>query len=190
MILCSQPPSGGCVLKLLPIDRGLPLLSQPPSGGCVLKLLDGFALKGFFHPAAFGRLCVETLRTSLHFLFADQPPSGGCVLKPSLNLKQYHYDHQPPSGGCVLKLCCPVHQPSCCGQPPSGGCVLKPIWLPVCHRGRHPAAFGRLCVETTIPNLTRGRGRPAAFGRLCVETAVSAHNGTMISPSRLRAAVC
>ena len=126
MILCSQPPSGGCVLKLLPIDRGLPLLSQPPSGGCVLKLLDGFALKGFFHPAAFGRLCVETLRTSLHFLFADQPPSGGCVLKPSLNLKQYHYDHQPPSGGCVLKL----------------------LNIFAIQSFLNPAAFGRLCVET------------------------------------------
>ena len=124
--LLSQPPSGGCVLKLLPIDRGLPLLSQPPSGGCVLKLLDGFALKGFFHPAAFGRLCVETLRTSLHFLFADQPPSGGCVLKPSLNLKQYHYDHQPPSGGCVLKL----------------------LNIFAIQSFLNPAAFGRLCVET------------------------------------------
>ena len=34
--------------------------TQPPSGGCVLKLAvgDGLVCVGF--PAAFGRLCVET----------------------------------------------------------------------------------------------------------------------------------
>ena len=33
-----------------------------------------------------------------------------------------------------------------------------------------PAAFGRLCVETTISNLKLVKQSPAAFGRLCVET--------------------
>ena len=33
----SQPPSGGCVLKLLSEEDGAWTLNQPPSGGCVLK---------------------------------------------------------------------------------------------------------------------------------------------------------
>ena len=56
----SQPPSGGCVLKLS--DEALAVLTafQPPSGGCVLKrpCLNAFAF--WYFPAAFGRLCVET----------------------------------------------------------------------------------------------------------------------------------
>ena len=32
-------------------------------------------------PAAFGRLCVETLKSSDTFVKPEQPPSGGCVLK-------------------------------------------------------------------------------------------------------------
>ena len=57
-------------------------------------------------------------------------------------------NHQPPSGGCVLKQRLEMHQSN-----------TDP-----------PAAFGRLCVETTF--ITDGKGRliPAAFGRLCVET--------------------
>ena len=56
----SQPPSGGCVLKLLP-DCGYPVSSfQPPSGGCVLKLQRQWRNGGRRYPAAFRRLCVET----------------------------------------------------------------------------------------------------------------------------------
>ena len=33
-----------------------------------------------------------------------------------------------------------------------------------------PAAFGRLCVETSDLRPNRSRMQPAAFGRLCVET--------------------
>ena len=33
---------------------------QPPSGGCVLKLIGGLLMRGFVYAAAFGRLCVET----------------------------------------------------------------------------------------------------------------------------------
>ena len=36
-------------------------------------------------PAAFGRLCVETVNNFDEYLcVAGQPPSGGCVLKPPL----------------------------------------------------------------------------------------------------------
>ena len=34
----SQPPSGGCVLKLHILSEKNEKASQPPSGGCVLKL--------------------------------------------------------------------------------------------------------------------------------------------------------
>ncbi|EET42555.1 hypothetical protein NEISICOT_03699 [Neisseria sicca ATCC 29256] len=33
-----------------------------------------------------------------------------------------------------------------------------------------PAAFGRLCVETSVPHPCSLKKFPAAFGRLCVET--------------------
>ena len=35
-----------------------------------------------------------------------------------------------------------------------------------------PAAFGRLCVETSLPAVVSVSNAPAAFGRLCVETIV------------------
>ena len=35
---------------------------------------------------------------------------------------------------------------------------------------QEPAAFGRLCVETTYPEESDHTMLPAAFGRLCVET--------------------
>ena len=59
-LLVSQPPSGGCVLKLPARTKcGGSKTTQPPSGGCVLKrrLKQQRSLSG----------C--------------QPPSGGCVLK-------------------------------------------------------------------------------------------------------------
>ena len=39
-------------------------------------------LLGADPPAAFGRLCVETINIILTFVTVTQPPSGGCVLKP------------------------------------------------------------------------------------------------------------
>ena len=56
----SQPPSGGCVLKLswrfCTGSGGL----QPPSGGCVLKQAEVISTLAAHCPAAFRRLCVET----------------------------------------------------------------------------------------------------------------------------------
>ena len=37
------------------------MLDQPPSGGCVLKLLQHHLFRRTSRPAAFGRLCVETI---------------------------------------------------------------------------------------------------------------------------------
>ena len=55
-------------------------------------------------PAAFRRLCVETLIwLKKQSALPTQPPSGGCVLKRVL-MQLASMDSQPPSGGCVLKL--------------------------------------------------------------------------------------
>ena len=35
-------------------------------------------------------------------------------------------------------------------QPPSGGCVLKQPMPPLPRHAGRPAAFGRLCVETSV----------------------------------------
>ena len=75
-------------------------------------------------------------------------------------------------------------------QPPSGGCVLKHK-TPLGVRMRYfPAAFGRLCVETSQGSAIKEIDKPAAFGRLCVETILEQMGyGSQIA-SRLRAAVC
>ena len=55
-------------------------------------------------PAAFRRLCVETLKkTTNPHRQAAQPPSGGCVLKQNVIVDIQPVRAQPPSGGCVLK---------------------------------------------------------------------------------------
>ena len=53
-----------------------------------------------------------------------------------------------------------------------------------------PAAFGRLCVETIRYAASFDPVMPAAFGRLCVETGNIAKIRTGDLTSRLRAAVC
>ena len=105
------------------------------------------------HPAAFGRLCVETvmIMTAL-FAYVFQPPSGGCVLKRQRLLF-------PVSGrlpAAFGRLCVETVRT----QLPKGNEV--------------PAAFGRLCVETLPKHYWRTTYAPAAFGRLCVETATYA----------------
>ena len=57
-----QPPSGGCVLKLANMPIAVAELWQPPSGGCVLKHKPCKLKKLLTTAAAFGRLCVETLK--------------------------------------------------------------------------------------------------------------------------------
>ena len=100
----TQPPSGGCVLKqniitLLPI-----FMNQPPSGGCVLKLKGCYHRAATMYPAAFRRLCVETMANpAIRRMELIQPPSGGCVLKQATNQEIFKKVAQPPSGGCVLK---------------------------------------------------------------------------------------
>ena len=56
-----QPPSGGCVLKLDDWRYRQHRQNQPPSGGCVLKLKKVPPINTVLVPAAFRRLCVETI---------------------------------------------------------------------------------------------------------------------------------
>ena len=56
-----QPPSGGCVLKPDLRRREILDLTQPPSGGCVLKPMNHSQAGPLIQPAAFRRLCVETV---------------------------------------------------------------------------------------------------------------------------------
>ena len=53
-----------------------------------------------------------------------------------------------------------------------------------------PAAFGRLCVETRKAEQGVNASVPAAFGRLCVETKSVFDSFSGYMTSRLRAAVC
>ena len=38
LVAVTQPPLGGCVLKQKLVEHGMVALFQPPLGGCVLKL--------------------------------------------------------------------------------------------------------------------------------------------------------
>ena len=91
---------------------------------------------------------LKLFRLELRLHFKLQPPSGGCVLKPVTNIARQIQFSQPPSGGCVLK------HPDC----------------PQSWRWRAPAAFRRLCVETSSQGTVIKEIGPAAFRRLCVET--------------------
>ena len=98
-----QPPSGGCVLKRFGAVNDKYHIGQPPSGGCVLKRDPAIKFQSLKVPAAFGRLCVETLLQPNSSFTASQPPLGGCVLKHRLGAAEVFGFAQPPSGGCVLK---------------------------------------------------------------------------------------
>ena len=68
------------MLKLYIKSEDLKYKSQPPSGGCVLKPHNDLRSKKMSQPAAFGRLCVETLQNAAGFLM-HQPAAFGrlCV---------------------------------------------------------------------------------------------------------------
>ena len=142
-------------------------------------------------PAAFRRLCVETLLMSvILILFVSQPPSGGCVLK----LNEHAYSPRVTRPAAFRRLCvetgnsehisylCPpaafrrlcvetifgLRPAKATNQPPSGGCVLK-----------HDKTCSHPCHHD-----------PAAFRRLCVETFKTYLKSLKWSSSRLQAAVC
>ena len=78
-------------------------------------------------PAAFGRLCVETI-TPPRVICGEVPAAFGRLCVETRQVEEQ----------AALEL----------AQPPSGGCVLKRIVQVVLLSYALPAAFGRLCVET------------------------------------------
>ena len=71
------------------------------------------------------------------------------MLKLEQCLYRTEYQGQPPLGGCVLKLLQLKGRGFLVNQPPLGGCVLKPLGAVVAVVEAEPAAFRRLCVETS-----------------------------------------
>ena len=135
----------------------------------MLKLIRQHIADNLARPAAFRRLCVETLFSySLWIHLNRQPPSGGCVLK--------HTSFR------IIFAIVP--------QPPSGGCVLKQVKKEQQRQREQPAAFRRLCVETFVSAGSRLWREPAAFRRLCVETTFRFASIGNWASSRLQAAVC
>ena len=122
--------------------------SQPPAAFRRLCVETKFLASSsrFIFPAAFRRLCVETCTFSTCSTCPSQPPSGGCVLKQVLIGLGVSLVSQPPSGGCVLKQ--------------------------------------------TVTVKLRNMNGPAAFRRLCVETSCYARIYDKAKASRLQAAVC
>ena len=101
-------------------------------------------------PAAFRRLCVETINIQ---------PAGSRRYPAAFRRLCVETS--------ILKGCDSLLR----NQPPSGGCVLKLLSFGSFHTNSHPAAFRRLCAETELGFVKLEMVyEPAAFRRLCVET--------------------
>ena len=137
------------MLKLKKCFRSTHGGGQPPLGGCVLKRDYRNNPKRQPIPAAFRRLCVETVKRASLDLTRSQPPLGGCVLKLLKNSTENGEFKHPAA---FRRLCVET------------GCQ-RPSRI-----SGQPAAFRRLCVETIVDNFKIIGVEPAAFRRLCVET--------------------
>ena len=144
-------------------------------------------------PAAFGRLCVETVIYTAPFATLEtQPPSGGCVLKPFFRLA-FLLRRFPAAFGrlCVETACLfrvvlllrpaafgrlcvetsnKIVQYGALTQPPSGGCVLKLINQPSMTSLLPQPPSGGCVLKPSASCAICRASFPAAFGRLCVET--------------------
>ena len=96
------------------------------------------------HPAAFGRLCVETDVLSDEVEVWPQPPSGGCVLKPEDAVVGVSQGWPAAFGRlCVETTARRNKQTGRLCQPPSGGCVLKHGRIsPPCFESGQPPSGG------------------------------------------------
>ena len=165
-----QPPSGGCVLKLLSIVNNYKRWPQPPSGGCVLKLVESVA--AFLTDGSHLRVAVcWNFRCFWQIVkLPTQPPSGGCVLKLKIacednpnarshlrvavcwNIVTEMQSSKDESSHLRVAVCWNgetiVETISVVTQPPSGGCVLKHKNSVVGFWAQLAATFGWLCVET------------------------------------------
>ena len=125
------------------------MASQPPSGGCVLKLMGCQSSMPLSLPAAFGRLCVETFRSFGNALSCLPAAFGRLCVETGDNTGKVANPHsQPPSGGCVLKPFASCGISSVCRPAAFGRLCVETSPLPRSCQPIRPAAFGRLCVET------------------------------------------
>ena len=74
---------------------------QPPSGGCVLKRLIHYYVLPSILPAAFGRLCVETISKRVHVLVLS-PAAFGRLCVETLRNALMRIDSLPAAFG---RLC-------------------------------------------------------------------------------------
>ena len=136
----------------------------------MLKQKNRLGGRSKLYPAAFRRLCVETLTGVKYFVDIAVPAAFRrlCVETSSYSARVALLRYQPPSGGCVLKHVRHIHK----------------------RTSETPAAFRRLCVETPTIYYGISPTRPAAFRRLCVETRKPNSGRVINKTSRLQAAVC
>ena len=114
------------MLKPIPARRRARRQSQPPSGGCVLKRSSGISHIFCSRPAAFRRLCVET------------------IFHPPIKPNEY------PAAFRRLCVETPYWLRSSVSSLPAAFRRLCVETLPLLRRAiqEYPAAFRRLCVET------------------------------------------
>ena len=102
--------------------------SQPPSGGCVLKLHSFVECLPHSRPAAFGRLCVETVSAPSSSL-PHWPAAFGRLCVETQGCRTMPHRPSPAAFG---RLCVETvmdnNSVAMPPQPPSGGCVLKRFW--------------------------------------------------------------
>ena len=121
----SQPPSGGCVLKLT--NKGSGYTSAPPAAFrrlCVETALYTDSIL-YWAPAAFRRLCVETPYFQPNFVKLSPAAFRRLCVETIFCAGAENEKIQPPSGGCVLKRDSLPVRADGATQPPSGGWVLK-----------------------------------------------------------------
>ena len=142
---------------------------QPPSGGCVLKRTERRTQRRGDDPAAFRRLCVETIYNGA-FIHREFPAAFRRLCVETIYIPSYFFCFVFPAAFRRL-------------------CVETLFKLEYSDR-YNPAAFRRLCVETPATVIKTLVINPAAFRRLCVETAIHPSCYMASGPSRLQAAVC
>ena len=91
----------------------------------MLKHIDNIFAIFLAFPAAFRRLCVETMRYNCYLKISFQPPSGGCVLKHAFDSNTNATNNPAAFRRLCVETVASCLLPSLSAQPPSGGCVLK-----------------------------------------------------------------
>ncbi len=166
----SQPPSGGCVLKLLAADTWDSPLGPAAFRRLCVETSEIIPTPNKGQPAAFRRLCVETRYVRVYEK-GRQPAAFRRLCVETLTVcrneglsvpaafrrlcveTQIHADFDIEMLPAAFRRLCVetnrrhgiCRQPN---QPPSGGCVLKQEDYLYTNHYKFPAAFRRLCVET------------------------------------------